>query len=402
MLALVGDEVVIGDDFGTDEAFLEVGVDDTSAFRCGSADLDGPGTHFLHASGEVGLQAQQLVTGADDAVQARLFHAQLVEEHLALFLVQLGDLGFDLVAHRHDAGAFVGGNAAHDIEVGIVLEAFLTDVGDVHGRLEGQEAETAHDLQVVIAETEAAQRLAFGQVRLDTFQHGLGGDGFLVAALGDTGQTLDAALDAVEIGQGQLDVDGLDVGGRVDVVGDVDDVVILEATHHVRDGVGLTDVGQELVAQTFALGSASDQTRDVDEFHGGRNHLLRLDDLGQRIQARVRHRHDTGVRLDGAEGEVLGVNARLGQCIEESGLADVRQADDAAIETHGARSWCDVSNGAWHWQSSRPAGSECTGTGHAGKRVGRHGMKTGGKCKASCRRGHPLGACRATNDAFCC
>lgn len=38
------------------------------------------------------------------------------------------------------------------------------------------------------------------------------------------------------------------------------------------------------------------------------------------------------VRLDGAEGIVLRRDTRLGQGVEESGLADVGQADDAALE----------------------------------------------------------------------
>ena len=65
-------------------------------------------------------------------------------------------------------------------------------------------------------------------------------------------------------------------------------------------------------------------------------HLLRLDDLGQRVQARIRHRHDADVRLDGAEREVGRGDARLGQRIEQGGLADVRQADDAAFDAHVA------------------------------------------------------------------
>ena len=79
-----------------------------------------------------------------------------------------------------------------------------------------------------------------------------------------------------EIGERQLGVDDLDVGDRIDLAGDVDDVVVVEAAHHVRDRVGLADVGEELVAEAFALGRAGDQAGDVDELHDRRNHLLRL------------------------------------------------------------------------------------------------------------------------------
>src|SRR5690606_34931443 len=44
---------------------------------------------------------------------------------------------------------------------------------------------------------------------------------------------------------------------------------------------------------------------------------------------------DADIGLDGAERVVLGRDARLGQGVEGGGLADIGQADDAALETHG-------------------------------------------------------------------
>jgi hypothetical protein len=115
----------------------------------------------------------------------------------------------------------------------------------------------------------------------------------------------------------------------------VDHVFVVEAAHHVDDGVGLADVGQELVAQAFTLGGAGDQTGDVHELDDGRLDLLRIDDLGQGVEARIGHFDDADVGLDGAEGVVLGGDAGLGEGIEEGRFADVGQADDAALESHG-------------------------------------------------------------------
>ncbi len=57
---------------------------------------------------------------------------------------------------------------------------------------------------------------------------------------------------------------------------------------------------------------------------------------GQRVEPRVRHRHIADVGLDGAERIVGGLcGRRLREGIEKRRLADVRQADDAAFETHG-------------------------------------------------------------------
>src|SRR5207237_244027 len=55
------------------------------------------------------------------------------------------------------------------------------------------------------------------------------------------------------------------------------------------------------------------------------------------IEAQVRHFDDADIRLDGAEGIVLGGDARLGDGVEQRRLADVRQADDPAPQAHFLR-----------------------------------------------------------------
>ena len=72
-------------------------------------------------------------------------------------------------------------------------------------------------------------------------------------------------LDALEVGQHQLGLDGLGVGERIDPALDVGDVGILEAAQHVGDGVALADVGEELVAEALALAGAAHQAGDIDE-----------------------------------------------------------------------------------------------------------------------------------------
>ena len=58
LFAVVGDEIVVADDFGADEAFFEVGVDDAGCLRGGVAFVDGPGADFFDTGGEVGLQSE--------------------------------------------------------------------------------------------------------------------------------------------------------------------------------------------------------------------------------------------------------------------------------------------------------------------------------------------------------
>ena len=106
------------------------------------------------------------------------------------------------------------------------------------------------------------------------------------------------------------------------------DVFIVEAAHNVHDGVGAADVLKELVAKSRALARALDKTRDIDKFDDGGGLLLGVVHLGELIEALVGNGHHADVRLDGAEGVVGAFRARVGDRVEESGLADIRQSDD--------------------------------------------------------------------------
>jgi GAF domain-containing protein len=102
----------------------------------------------------------------------------------------------------------------------------------------------------------------------------------------------------------------------------------------LADRVGLADVGEELVAEALALGGALDDAGDVQEVHRRRDDLLRVEQLGQCRQPRVRHADHPDVRLDRGEGVVRREDVVLRQCVEKSRLAHVGQADDADLQTH--------------------------------------------------------------------
>jgi hypothetical protein len=208
----------------------------------------------------------------------------------------------------------------------------LTDVGNKHRRLHRKKKERLKHRALVPGEIGGAGRAPRVEHRAHLPQGGDQALRLLVAArLGDLLVLGELLVDRLEVGEGELGVNGLDVGYRIDVARDVHHVRILEAAHDVGDGVGLADVGEELVAQSLPLGGALHQPGDIDELHHRRHHLLRLGDLGDHLEPQVGHFHDADVGLDGAEGIVLRRDARLGEGIEQGGLADVRQAHDAAL-----------------------------------------------------------------------
>ena len=113
----------------------------------------------------------------------------------------------------------------------------------------------------------------------------------------------------------------------------MDDVVILEATHDLDDGVDFADGGEKLVAEAFAFAGTGDQAGDVDELDGGWDDDVGLGDFLQDVGAFIRHHNDADVGVDRAKRIVgsLGL-AGTSERVEESGLANVGQTDDASFE----------------------------------------------------------------------
>ncbi len=116
---------------------------------------------------------------------------------------------------------------------------------------------------------------------------------------------------------------------------DVHDIRVVESAHDLRDRIRLSDVGEELVAEPLALRGALHDARDVDEAHRRGQDALTAEDLREDAEALVGQVHDAHVRLDRGERVVRREHRVLGERVEEGGLADVGQADDADGESHG-------------------------------------------------------------------
>ena len=77
LFAVIGDEILIADHFGADEAFFKIGMNDTGCLRRGIAFVDGPGADFFDTGGEVGLQSEQFITRAHQTIQPGFFEVQV-------------------------------------------------------------------------------------------------------------------------------------------------------------------------------------------------------------------------------------------------------------------------------------------------------------------------------------
>ena len=162
----------------------------------------------------------------------------------------------------------------------------------------------------------------------------------LVALLRFLDEVGHAPLETVEIGEHQLGLDRLGIGDRIDPAFDVGHVAAFEAAQDMDDRIDLADVGEELVAEAFALAGAADQPGDVDELDLGLDLLRRLGDPGDLVEPFVGHRDAADVGFDRAERIVRRLGrGSFGQSIEKRRFADIRQADDAAAEAHDFPDW---------------------------------------------------------------
>jgi hypothetical protein len=70
---------------------------------------------------------------------------------------------------------------------------------------------------------------------------------------------LSTTFDSGKISQSELDLNRLNVTKRIDCSFNVNDVLILKATHHLDHRIGFSDVGQKLIPETFTLGRAANE-----------------------------------------------------------------------------------------------------------------------------------------------
>jgi hypothetical protein len=147
-------------------------------------------------------------------------------------------------------------------------------------------------------------------------------------------KAIQGSLHRLEVGQHQFSLDGLHIRQSVHTPFHMDDTRRLEAAHHMGDGLGLADVGQETITQPMTLGRTGHQASDVHQLHLGRNDPLGTREPGQGIEACVGHHHHATVGLDGAKGIVFCRYGSTGQGIEQGRLADVGEAHDPAAQRH--------------------------------------------------------------------
>lgn len=307
-LRLEFDEVIVFDDLSADEAFLEVGVDYAGGLGRFVAFVDCPGTAFIGAGGEEGLEVEKAVGALDEADSAGLREAHFLDEHLPLFVgVEFGYVGLSLGGKDEDFSILVLDGLADLIHVGVACgSGILVHIADIHYRFVGQQEELFSELFVLsVVELDGAAGLTLkeGILVLEKDVHQAFGV-FISAGRGLLGDLCEAVFDSLEVFNLELRVDDLFVTDRVHATVHMDDIVVIKAAEDVEDGVSLADIGEELVAETFALAGTFNEAGDVHDFDRGRDDTFRVAELLEFFETFVRDYCGTDIRLDCAEWEI--------------------------------------------------------------------------------------------------
>jgi hypothetical protein len=112
----------------------------------------------------------------------------------------------------------------------------------------------------------------------------------------------------------------------------VDDIGIVKAANDMGDGIGGTDVPQELIAEALAFARASDESGDVHELHCGWDDPLRLEDGGDFVQTRVRDGDNADIGVNSAKRVIGCLGFGRGQRIKDGALSNVGQTNDPTIQ----------------------------------------------------------------------
>src|SRR5260370_18582566 len=113
-LAAERDVLGIGNRLGANKTLFEIGMNDAGGGGRPGAAVDGPGPRLLRPDGEIGDEVQELIAGADQAIEPGFLQPERVEKLGALLARQRRDLRFDLGGDGDCDRAFLPGLFGYD------------------------------------------------------------------------------------------------------------------------------------------------------------------------------------------------------------------------------------------------------------------------------------------------
>ena len=128
---------------------------------------------------------------------------------------------------------------------------------------------------------------------------------------------LQTTLDGLEVFELEFGIDNLLVAHRVDGAVNVGDVLVLKASEHVDDGIGLAYVAQELVAESLALAGTFDKSGYIHYLACRWHYSSWMHQLGEFSESFVGHGNHAHVGLNSTKGEVCRLCLCTRQAVEK-------------------------------------------------------------------------------------
>ena len=297
------------------------------------SDLNGPGSGLILSRCQEAHQSQCTVAGADQFIQTGFCHAQILQEHGALIIIELGDLRLNTgTDHKYLASCLrrVFANLLHTrIICAVISKIIFRHVCGVDHRLISQKIIGLHPLLFIFRQIlHERSRLATLKVLLQTLEESHLLSGFLVH-LGCTSHFRNTAFQNFQICEDQFQIDCIDVAHGIYTAVYVNHIAILETAHYMNDRIYFTNISEELVSQAFTFRSTLDQTGDVNELNDSRCNLLGMIHFTKKPNPLIRDRHNTDIGINRAERIVGRLCPCLCKCIKKCALSHVGKTYDA-------------------------------------------------------------------------
>ena len=107
-----------------------------------------------------------------------------------------------------------------------------------------------------------------------------------------------SALKNLDIRENQFQVNRLNVSGRINRTVNMNNVVIFETADNMDDSIYFTNIGKELIAQTFTFAGTFYKACNVHKFDGGRCYLLCVIQFTEFHNSFIRNSNNTYVWVD--------------------------------------------------------------------------------------------------------
>ena len=300
----------------------------------GVATRNRPGAAFVFADGEERNVAEQIVAGANDAIEPRFGEAEIGEKRRGVGRLELGDFELDLGADGDRGGGGAGekrreaGRVGGLARVAPAASPASSRLRTISSGLAERNWKPRSRLRSSPCKIERAERTSvFERRAAERHDVALAFEIGRPALLQILLEPFEPPFGDAEVREDQLVFHRLRVASRVDRPGRMRHRRIRERPQHVDERVGVLvrgDIDERLRR------AGPDRRRHVRELDGRRHALLGVVHRGQAIEALVRHLRNADGRLALSGRRPRGVGHEL----EKGGLAGLTESDEGRPQ-HG-------------------------------------------------------------------